>query len=231
MSTQRSWKRIQDHATAHEEGVMDKTTELARYNEFNAITVYYADGLDGGGAGFGQDYIDFVRTNFPPQPRIFEWCSGPGFIGFSLLAHGLCDTLCLADINPLAVEACRKTVRLNNLEDRVTVYLSDNLKQIPPSEKWDLVVGNPPHFKSICTKKRSSEIIYLDTDWKVHRQFYENVGKFLNKGGAMLIQENTLRSTIESFREMIESNGFSIVDTPVCKLDSRYYYILSVRTA
>lgn len=111
------------------------------------------------------------------------------------------------------------------------MYLSNNLKDIPSSEKWDLVVGNPPHFKSICTKKVSPEIIYLDKDWPLHRHFYEDVGKFLRQNGTLLIQENTLRSTTESFREMIESNGFAIVDTPICNLDSRYYYIRSVKNA
>ena len=104
---------------------------LTDYIEFNGIKVYYTKELDGGGAGFGQDYIDFVRSNFPRQERIFEWCSGPGFIGFSLLAHGLCNTLCLADINPLAIQACLKTIRLNKLESKARVYLSDNLKDIP----------------------------------------------------------------------------------------------------
>jgi len=200
-------------------------TQFSDYVEFQGIKVFYTRELDGGGAGFGQDYIDFVGSNFPPQERIFEWCSGPGFIGFSLLAHGLCNTLCLADINPLAVQACLKTIRFNNLETKVTVYLSDNLKHIPSSEKWDLVVGNPPHFKCICTKKKSPEIIFLDKDWVLHRAFYKDVGKFLTDNGLLVIQENSLRSSVESFREMIESNGLAIVDTPACKLDSRYYYI------
>ncbi len=206
-------------------------SSLTNYVEFNGIKVYYTKELDGGGASFGQDYIDFIGANFPRQQRIFEWCSGPAFIGFSLLAHGLCNTLCLADVNPLAVQACLKTIRVNKLENKVTVYLSDNLKDIPSSERWDLVVANPPHFKSICTKKVSSEIIYLDKDWALHRGFYKNVGKFLNEDGSLVIQENTLRSSIESFREMIESNGFSVVDTPICNLDSRYYYIWSVKYA
>jgi len=203
---------------------------LTDYVEFQGIKVYYTKELDGGGADFGQDYIEFIRGNFPRQKRIFEWCSGPGFIGFSLLAHGLCKTLCLADVNPLAIQACSKTIRLNNLESKVTVYLSDNLKNIPSSEKWDLAVGNPPHFKSICTKKASPEIIFLDKNWTLHREFYKDIGKFLQQNGTLLIQENSLRSTVESFREMIESNGFSILDTPICKLDSRYYYICSVRS-
>lgn len=199
------------------------------YMEFNGIRVYYTKELDGGGASFGQDYIDFIREHFPPQQRIFEWCSGPGFIGFSLLAHGLCNTLCLADINPLAIEACKKTIRKNRLEGKVTVYLSDNLKNIPSSERWNLVVANPPHHKCKCVKKISPEIIYLDKNWALHRQFYKDVGQFLDQDGSLVIQEGTLRSDVESFREMIESNGFSIIDTPICKLDSRYYYIWSVK--
>jgi tRNA1(Val) A37 N6-methylase TrmN6 len=80
----------------------------------------------------------------PRQSRVFEWCAGPGFIGFALLGYGFCDTLCLAD-----VKACRLTVTQNGLAERVTVYHSDNLDGIPPSERWDLVVGNPPHFVDV----------------------------------------------------------------------------------
>jgi tRNA G37 N-methylase Trm5 len=49
----------------------------------------------------------------------------------SLLGHGLCETLCLADINPQAVEACRRTIEDNRLGARVAVYHSDNLAGIP----------------------------------------------------------------------------------------------------
>ena len=38
------------------------------------------------------------------------------FIGFSLLAHGICDKLTVADVNPEAVECCKKTVKENKLE-------------------------------------------------------------------------------------------------------------------
>ncbi len=77
---------------------------------------------------------------------VCELCSGPGFIGFSLLAHGLRDSLVLTDINPAAVAAAQETVRRNRLEGRVSVYLSDGLDGVPADERWDLVVSNPPHF-------------------------------------------------------------------------------------
>jgi tRNA1(Val) A37 N6-methylase TrmN6 len=40
-------------------------------------------------------------------------------------------------------------VAQNGLAERVAVYPSDNLDSIPAFERWDLVVGNPPHFSDI----------------------------------------------------------------------------------
>ncbi len=98
------------------------------------VSVHYKSHLDGGGSSFGQEYIPFLKDRgMPRQARVFEWCAGPGFIGFSLLGFGLAETLCLADVNPQAVAACRRTIAANGLADRVSVYLSDNLRDIPPS--------------------------------------------------------------------------------------------------
>jgi hypothetical protein len=88
---------------------------------YGSLAVCYTPELVGGGERYGQDYRAFVAQHLGPVHRVFEWCAGPGFIGFSLLAHGLCRSLCLADINPAAVAACRETVRRNGLADQVTV--------------------------------------------------------------------------------------------------------------
>ena len=108
----------------------------------------------------------------PGKARAYEWCAGPGFIGFSLLAHGLCETLCLADVNPEAVAACRRTVRENALDDRVSVYRSDNLADIPAAERWDLVVSNPPHFDD----RSPGQLRYHDPRWSIHRGFFDGRG-------------------------------------------------------
>src|SRR6266480_5451539 len=76
------------------------------------IRVHYMDHLDGGGLTFGgQDFFLYLlNRGMPKQARTFEWCAGPGFIGFSLFGAGLTKTLCLADINPQAVAACRRSI-------------------------------------------------------------------------------------------------------------------------
>jgi tRNA1(Val) A37 N6-methylase TrmN6 len=40
-------------------------------------------------------------------------------------------------------------VAQNGLAERIAVYRSDNLDGIRAFERWDLVVGNPPHFSDI----------------------------------------------------------------------------------
>ena len=41
----------------------------------------------------------------------------------------------------------KKTVRENNIDDYVNIYHSDIFDNIPNDQKFDLIVGNPPHFQ------------------------------------------------------------------------------------
>jgi SAM-dependent methyltransferase len=202
-----------------------------RYVEYGNIRVHYKRYLDGGGSTFGQDYIPFLYDRgMPRQTRVFEWCAGPAFIGFSLLGFGLCDTLCLADINPAALRACQRTIAENQLADRVSLYRSDNLDAIPDTERWDLVVGNPPHFNG----RQIGENRFDDGGWRIHQRFFQSVGRFLKPGGAILIQENNHGSTADTFRSMIEDAGFSIILVHNCEPRitpyARYYYLGITRT-
>src|ERR1700687_5219787 len=202
----------------------------SRHVRYGGIAISYRAELDGGGTEFGQDFISFFNARgMPQQNRIFEWCCGPGFIGFSLLGNGLCKTLCLADINPEAVASCLRTVRVNSLGDRASVYESDNLKNIPRSEKWDVVVSNPPHF----IDQYIGDLRAHDPDWRIHREFFATIGGFLSAGGVVVLQENNRGSTVETFRQMIEQSGLEIVFTDGCSptltKDSSFYYIGIVR--
>lgn len=179
-----------------------------RYVCYGDIRVWYKDHLDGGGRSSGLDYLPLFRDlGMPRQPRVFEWCAGPAFIGFALLASRWCESLCVADINPEAVTACRRTVADNRLAGRVAVYRSDNLDDIPATEQWDLVVGNPPHFAD----SSPGQLRYHDAEWRLHRRFFASVGRHLKPGGTIVLLENNFGSTAETFRDMIEAAGFTIV--------------------
>jgi SAM-dependent methyltransferase len=199
-----AWKQLESRYLKP----LARRLEPWRQVRYGDVRVYYKRHLDGGGSSFGQDYVPFLHDRgMPRQARVFEWCAGPGFIGFSLLGFGLCDTLCLADVNPQALAACRRTIAASGLADRVSLYRSDNLKDVPPTEQWDLVVGNPPHFDVA----QSGELRFADAGWRLHREFFASVGRLLKPGGVLLIQENNQGSTAETFRAMIDAAGLSLV--------------------
>jgi methylase of polypeptide subunit release factors len=203
-------------------------TKIVRYA---SVDVVYSDDLVGGGEKYGQDYLRLVGERLGRVERVFEWCCGPGFIGFSLLAHGLCQSLCLADINPIAVAAARETVRRNRLDDVVSVYLSDGLLEIPATERWNLVVGNPPHSGTDRDLGWGDDAIYKDPGWTIHRGFYSRVARFLAPGAEVVVQENCDLSSLESFVGMIESGGLEVVGTEHCRTDDHIYYLRSRRRA
>jgi predicted RNA methylase len=198
----------------------------SRHVSFAGIDISYRSELDGGGTDFGQQFIPFLKSRgMPKQKRAFEWCCGPGFIGFSMLGHDLCETLCLSDINPKAVSSCQHTVHVNKLSDRVSVYQSDNLKSIPRSEMWNLIVSNPPHF----VDQYEGDIRAHDPDWRIHENFFETVGSHLAEDGVIVLQENNRGSTVATFRPMIEQAGFEIFfthgDHPTLTKESSFYFI------
>jgi len=179
--------------------------------KYGHISVSYLPVLDGGGMTFGQDYLQVIRGKTGKVGHLFEFCAGPGFIGFSLLAHGLCDKLTLADVNPEAVKAVRATIAENGLSNRVTVYQSDCLDQIPESEKWDLVVSNPPHFDGDAEQYRGA-IRLIDPGMEIHRKFYRDIRKHLNPGASIIFQENAQATTSEDWTQMIKDAGLDFVD-------------------
>lgn len=185
----------------------EETLKSVKYRD---IKVYYLPHLDGGGTSFGQDFVPIVKKHLGRVNRACEFCSGPGFIGFSLLANGLCDSLCLVDVNKDAIEACRYTIRKNGLSSRAKAYVSDGLKAVPRSERWDLIVSNPPHLDG-TEKEYGMDLIAIDPGWRIHREFYRNASKFLKPGGSIIFVENEVGSSAEQWYRLIRANGLKPV--------------------
>jgi methylase of polypeptide subunit release factors len=196
-----------------------------KHIRYNNVEVAYKENLHGGGIRFGQQFIPVVREKFGHVGHVFEFCAGPGFIGFSLLANNLCDKLTLADINPEAIQVCNETVKNNNLESVVSTYISDCLDDIPETEKWDLVVGNPPHVFCATEDEYKKDITLFDPNFNIHKKFYRDILKFLKPTGSVLLQEHTESTSIDDFKDMIQENGLKIIDVfayaPPFALDSK----------
>ena len=173
---------------------------------YAGLAVFDRPDLHKGGMAFGRDFPRALNElGVGRCGRLFEYCAGPGYIGYSLLAAGWCESLALADVNPESVAAARRTREYNAIEDRVAVYESDALDQIPASERWDLVIANPPHF--LAEPREHADIQVYDTGWDVHERFYSTVGAHMNPGGLVVMVENAAGSDPNLFRKMIEAGG------------------------
>ena len=197
---------------------------------YNGLVVFHRPELNGGGLTHGQN-VPRVLLEFGLKrcERLFEFCAGPGYIGYNLLANGFCERLVLSDINPEAVGAAQYTAKFNGVEHLVEIYLSDGLDQIPADERWDLVVANPPAFGRRVESE--PDLIAYDAEWALHRRFYASVKKFMKPGGHAVMVEDLGYSTPEVFEPMIRAGGGRLVATlPGTDLrGNRFekYYILS----
>lgn len=191
---------------------------------YGSVEVHYLDEIDGGGARFGQDYVHFLPAHTGKVEHVLEWCAGPGFIGFSLLAAGLCNKLTLIDVNPAAVAACDRTVRGNGLEDVVQVRHSDSLAALPEGVLYDLVVANPPHCPDPTPSPGGhTQLIYNDIGWQTHRNFYREVPRHLADDGRVILQEDASQSSADDFQPMIEEAGLRLTGAFPCEWAKEHY--------
>lgn len=178
----------------------------------STFQVCYNSNEDGGGTWFGQEYNSVIQKRYRKRfNRCLEWCSGPGFIGFGLLANNLCDTICLMDRYEPAGESVRETARINGVEQRTTFYCCDRISSIPDYEKFDLIVANPPHYLE-CPGDDNYQRIAVDQNWQAHWEFYQHIGSHMHSDSVILLQENqagSLQGPAE-FKHMIERSGLKI---------------------
>ena len=204
----------------------------------SGLDIVYRRSLDGGGPIAAPHFVRFIKAHNGRWPtkfeRAFEWCCGPGYVGLTLLAEGIGDHWCLADINPAAIDCLRRTVARNRLEDRVSYYVSDNFSNIPPGERFDLVVGIPPNYSGLNPRHPFYEIYKddlrpNDPGFRIHRDFYRNVKQYLNPGAMLFILEISVSETevrtpdfvepydirarppLDDFREMIGAAGLTFL--------------------
>ncbi|HZV74844.1 MAG TPA: methyltransferase [Conexibacter sp.] len=113
--------------------------------------------------------------------------------------------LALRDRSPGAVASARRTAAHNGLRDRVSVYQSDVFDAVPATERWEVVVANPPHFLPDPSQTESG--LRFDPEWKVHRRFYASVKRHMTPGGVVVMVENAAGSDPGLFAEMIRAGG------------------------
>ena len=182
--------------------------------------VYYSPNILSAGAGPAQDYPRIIKYLYPDTEfkNCLNWCAGAGFIGFRFLADGICKHVTQMDCYPPAVEACKLTVRHmpTHFIDCVDIVQSYTIAGMDTDKKFDLVVGRPP---VVQLKKYSLDAgvetpdkirCYLDPGFKIHQEFFANIGKYLADDGVILLQKSVEKSDASDFEQFINDAGLKI---------------------
>ena len=190
-------------------------SEVFRIKDLN---VQYTPELNGGGTYIGQDFLNVLKHKYPNKKftRCLDWCSGPGFIGFTLLAHNYCDSLCLIDSNSQAIKYACQSIENTPFKNLTTTYNISSIKDLPIQEKFDLVVSNPPHFNlEVYWQEhihQNNKLIYLDQDWQIHYDFFRNIKSHLTDNGVIILQESIWGCNSNTFDEILDLNELKVQD-------------------
>ena len=192
--------------------------------------------LKGGG---NDHYLYFLKaiasTGKSQYNRCFEWCSGHGIIGWEILTRNLCNELTFSDCYDLAIDTCLKNAVKLGYQNVVRGYVTPTITGIPKTEKWDLVVGNPPNsgdatgfLKQQDTAGQPQELVNLairitvDQDWEAHKDFFKNISDYItDDADIFLSMHDTMFLMMEE--EIYGPEGFYVVSITDLKSDDGVY--------
>ncbi|MFC5701312.1 tRNA1(Val) (adenine(37)-N6)-methyltransferase [Cohnella faecalis] len=95
---------------------------------------------------FSLDAVLLARfAALPPRGRILDLCTGNGVIPLLLTTR---TSACVdaVEIQPRLADMARRSIRLNGLEERISVIEDDLRAWTPPNGEYDAVTVNPPYM-------------------------------------------------------------------------------------
>ena len=213
------------HIPLNDNDIHDRLIDL---NLFCGYNVQYHQLLEGGGIDHRRDFLRIINivgnTNYNYG---LEWCSGPGVIGFELLGAGIVNKVGFIDLHKPAIDSIHLNAERNGLLDKITTFNTDKIREINTEEKFDLVIGNPPH--AFDYNDYVKEQMSIGNDWTdvedhpywdnqvridvdlgmgAHREFFDSIKGKITDDCDIFISE---MGPYDNVTEFAKQNGFYVV--------------------
>lgn len=127
--------------------------------------------------------------------KILDLCTGSGAIAISLAKYIQDSQITATDISNEALEIARRNAKSNKVENQIT-FLSSNLWEKIPKEKYDMIVSNPPYIKREIIRTLEQEVqkeplMALDGGWDgldFYRNIVNHADEYLKYGGYLCLE-------------------------------------------
>jgi len=131
------------------------------------------------------------------------------------------------DINPMAIEAAKENAEANNAGN-ITFRLSDLFAEIKESEKFDLIIFNPPYVpsdeKDLPAKAWAGGV----QGREVIDRFIEEAPGHLKEGGRIQLLISSLNE-LEGVKRKLTGKGFIVEVTARKRIWFEELYVLTAR--
>lgn len=113
---------------------------------------------------YGTDAVklsDFAVVK--PGERVMDLCTGTGIVPILLHKNEPNAKYFGLEIQPQMQEMALRSVKLNNLTDKIDILLGDlcNIRQLFEAESFQVVTCNPPYMKNDTGKKNQTESVTI----------------------------------------------------------------------
>jgi len=160
-------------------------------------------------------WIERELPNLKDKKRILDIFSGSGCLGLYLLKNIPNAKVDFSDISENCIKQIKYNLKINKLKAN-KVILSDIFENI--SDKYDLIVANPPYVPSkrklpASVVKYESDYVYAGIDGlKYILPFLEKSLLFLKKGGILLMEiDDTQKTSITKILKKCKISNFEFL--------------------
>ncbi len=103
--------------------------------------------------------IRFIRSEKLQSPRLLDIGVGSGVISVTMAAEVPTASLLSLDISADAIGVAQTNAEAHGVLDRIEFRKSDMLQSLTPSEKFDLILSNPPYISDEEYKSLPPEVL------------------------------------------------------------------------
>jgi methylase of polypeptide subunit release factors len=134
---------------------------------------------------------------------VLDMGTGPGVLAILAAMHGA--HVIATDISVDAIECTKLNVCMNNIRHRVSVRMGDLFESINNTERFDLVVFNPPFMDGNAA--RGIEFAIYDHNCSTLEKFLRQVPEYLSPSGRILVAFSNV-GPVDRFVKLIKSRSF-----------------------